>query len=82
MSTVICGNPRWYMEHTELSVEPSGEVNSKSCIVLEFLDCKVKIARTSSAENHVLGSKKVLMDSAYLLENIVKDMKKKAENMK
>jgi hypothetical protein len=82
MTTITCGVPVWKLQHTDLSTNDKNEVISNSSIFLEFLDCRIKMAQTESPEIHILGSKKVLMDSAYLLENLAREMKKKAERMK
>ncbi len=82
MTTIICGSPVWKLEHTDLSTNQQSQVVSNSALVLEFLDTRIKLAKTESPELHTLGSKKVLMDSAYFLENLAREMKKKAEEMR
>jgi len=82
LSTITCGNLVWKLEHTDLSTNQQSQVISNSALVLEFLDSRITLAETESPELHTLGSKKVLMDSAYLLENLAREMKKKAEQMK
>ena len=48
-------------------------------IIFEHDGAKIKLADTITPYDHVLGSKKVLMDTAYKLEDLARQMKKKAE---
>lgn len=72
----------WRLMHEDLNVTDDNKIISRSFIVFEHENVKVKFADTLIPEEHVLGSKKVLMDSAYKLEDIARQMKKKAEDMK
>jgi hypothetical protein len=67
--------------HEDVSVDENSKINSKSSVVFEHEDIKVKLTDTIVSENHVLGSKKVLMDAAYKLEDMARQMKKKAEGI-
>jgi len=69
----------WRLIHKDVAVDENSKINSKSSIVFEHDGNKIKIADTLVSENHVLGSKKVLMDAAYKLEDLARQMKKKAE---
>jgi hypothetical protein len=71
----------WKLMHEDVSVDENSKINSKSSVVFEHEDIKVKLTDTIVSENHVLGSKKVLMDAAYKLEDMARQMKKKAEGI-
>ena len=73
---------KWRLRHQDVYAEETGEIKSRSTVLLEFLDATCIIADTVEAENHTLGSKKVLMDAAYMLEDLARQMKKKAETLK
>ncbi len=72
---------KWKLRHLNTFAEETGEVKSRSTILLEFLDATCVIADTEKLENHVLGSKKVLVDAAYKLEALAREMKKKADSI-
>jgi len=69
----------WKLLHEDVAVTNDSSVTSKSCVILEHDGVKVKLTDTVVPENHTLGSKKVLMDAAYKLEDLARQMKKKAE---
>lgn len=69
----------WRLLHENVVVDENSKISSKSSVVFEHDGVKIKLADTVALENHVLGSKKVLMDAAYKLEDLARQMKKKAE---
>lgn len=71
----------WRLLHEDVVVDENSKISSKSSIVFEHDGVKLKLADTVVPENHVLGSKKVLMDAAYKLEDLARQMKKKAEGI-
>jgi len=73
----------WRLMHEQVEVEPlTNEAQSRSYVYLEVDNVKVKLADTLVPENHVLGSKKVLVDSAYKLQDIARQLLSKAEKIK
>ena len=69
----------WRLIHEDVCVDENSKINSRSSILFEHEGTKVKLTDTVVPENHILGSKKVLMDAAYKLEEMARQMKKKAE---
>jgi hypothetical protein len=73
---------KWKLRHLDTFAEETGEVKSRSTVLLEFLDATCTIADTGEPENHTLGSKKVLMDAAYRLEELAREMKNRADRIR
>ena len=71
----------WRLMHEDVNVTNDNKIVSRSFVVFEHDNSKVKLADTVVPEDHTLGSKKVLMDTAYKLEDLARQMKKKAEDM-
>lgn len=71
----------WRLMHEDVEVLNNSEIVSKSSIIFEHDDIKIKLADTIVSENHILGSKKVLIDTAYKLEELARQMKKKADSI-
>jgi hypothetical protein len=67
--------------HEDVEVLENSEIVSKSSIIFEHDGTKIKLADTVTSHNHVLGSKKVLVDTAYKLEELARQMKKKADSL-
>lgn len=73
----------WRLMHEQVEVEPStNEAKSRSYVFLELDGVRMKLADTVSPESHVLGSKKVLVDSAYRLQDIARQLLSKADKIK
>jgi hypothetical protein len=73
----------WRLMHEQVEVEPfTNEAQSRSYVYLEFDGVKMKLADTVTVESHVLGSKKVLVDSAYKLQDIARQLLTKADKIK
>jgi len=73
----------WRLMHEQVEVEPfTNEAQSRSYVFLELDGTKMKLVDTLTAENHVLGSKKVLVDSAYKLQDLARQMLSKADKIK
>lgn len=71
----------WKLIHEDVTVDDDSKINSKSSVIFEHDGVKIKLTDTVVSQNHVLGSKKVLMDAAYKLEDLARQMKKKAEGI-
>jgi hypothetical protein len=72
----------WQLMHDEVSVTELSEVLSRSSIIFEHEGIEIKLADTMIPENHMLGSKKILVDTAYKLEHIARQMKSMADSLK
>lgn len=72
----------WRLVHEDLSVNPEdSEILSRSSVIFEHDGVTMKLADTVLQENHVLGAKKVLVDTAYRLEDLARQMKSKADKL-
>jgi hypothetical protein len=71
----------WKLIHEDVMVDENSKINSKSSVMFEHEGIRIKLTDTVVPENHVLGSRKVLMDAAYKLEDMARQMKKKAEGI-
>lgn len=72
----------WRLMHEDVNATENNKIVSRSYIVFEHDDARIKLADTITPEDHNLGSKKVLMDTAYKLEDLARQMKKKADSLK
>jgi hypothetical protein len=73
----------WRLSHEQVEVEPlTNEAQSRSTVYIELDGVRLKLADTLIPENHVLGSKKVLVDSAYKLQDLARQMLSKADKIK
>lgn len=72
----------WRLMHEDVNVTEGNKILSRSYVIFEHDDTKIKLADTVVPEDHNLGSKKVLVDTAYKLEELARQMKKKADGMR
>lgn len=73
----------WTLTHEDLEIEPStNEAQSRSYVLLEIEGTRIRLADTVIPQSHILGSKKVLMDAAYKLQNLSRQMMSKADKIK
>ena len=68
--------------HEDVAVLDNSEIVSKSSIIFEHDGIRLKLADTVVTENHILGSKKVLVDTANKLQAMAMQMKSKAEALR
>jgi hypothetical protein len=73
---------QWRLEHSEVALGQGSEVLSKSTIYFEHNGQVIELISTEKPENHVLGAKRVLVDTANQLENLARDMKKRADSLR
>lgn len=72
----------WRLIHENVSVVPeTSEIVSKSSLIFEHDGFEVVLAQTDDTENHILGSKKVLVDTANALKKIAREMENKADRL-
>jgi hypothetical protein len=73
---------QWYLTHQEVTVKPdTSEVLSKAKLVLVHNGVEIVLAELVEPENHALGSKKVLVDTAYKLQKLAHEMLNKADKV-
>jgi len=73
---------QWYLTHQEVTVKPdTSEVLSKAKLVFVHNGVEIVLAELVEPENHALGSKKVLVDTAYKLQKLAHEMLNKADKV-
>jgi hypothetical protein len=72
---------QWKLMHEDVEILDNSEVVSRTSIIFEHEGIKTKIADTVTIEKHILGTKKVLVDTAYKLQELSRQMLKKAESI-
>ena len=73
---------KWKIMHEDVEVLDNSEVVSRTSIIFEHEGIKTKIGDTLNVQNHVLGTKQVLVDTAYELQNLAREMLKQADSLK
>lgn len=71
----------WKLVHQDVGVTDNSNIVSRSRIDLLIDTVQVTIADTVTVEQHVAGTKKILMDTAYRLEEMARQMKSKAQKI-
>lgn len=71
----------WKLVHSNVEVLADSGIVSRSQINFSHNNTQITIADTNTVENHILGSKKVLLDTAYKLEEMARQMKNKADKL-
>jgi hypothetical protein len=72
---------QWKLIHEDVDVLDNSEVVSRTSIIFEHEGTKTKIGDTLTVQNHLLGTKQVLVDTAYELQNLARQMLKKADSL-
>lgn len=74
---------KWQFEHRDLSVDTgSSKINSVTKVKIIMNDKEIVLYESPSAEEHVVGTKKALVDSGMLLRRIGLEMLRKADKIK
>ena len=71
----------WKIIHEDVAVNSDSSVLSKSYIVLEKDGISIKIGKLEKNEEHVLGAKRVLVDTANMLRRLAHQMENKADKL-
>jgi hypothetical protein len=72
----------WNLRHTNVFVNDTGNTIKCNCQIDFKTDTvQITIANTKQVVDYRLGSKKILMDTAYRFEEMAREMKKKAEQI-
>ena len=72
---------KWNLIHEDVSLTVDSGVLSKSYIILEKDGIMFEIGKINNKENHILGSKRVLVDTANMLKRIAHEMENKADKL-
>lgn len=74
---------KWHFSHSDLSIDDSTtQVNSKVEVKIVDGDNEIVLYRTATPEEHVVGTKKALVDSGNMLRRIGLEMLRKADKIK
>ena len=71
----------WTIGHTDVAVNSESEAVSNSTVFIHQDGVTIKLAATPKPEKHILGAKRALVDSANILENMAREMKKRADKL-
>ena len=71
----------WKLIHEDVTVNSDSSVVSKSHIVLEKDGITIPIGKIDRDEEHVLGAKRVLVDTANMLRRLAHQMENKADKL-
>jgi hypothetical protein len=72
----------WHLVHSGVAVTSDSGIVSKSHIVLESDGNRFEIGKLDDAEVHILGAKRVLVDTANMLKRLAHEMENKADRLK
>lgn len=72
---------KWNLIHEDVSLTTDSGVLSKSYIVLERDGNKFEIGKIDKKEDHILGARRVLVDTANMLKRIAHEMENKADKL-
>jgi len=73
---------KWNFSHSDLSVNPeTTKVNSITTVTIEFEGKQFNLFSSEVPEEHVVGTRKALVDSGNMLRRIGLEMLRKAEKI-
>jgi hypothetical protein len=72
----------WQLVHSDIAVTSDSSIVSKSHIVIERDGVQFELGRLDAPEVHVLGAKRVLVDTANMLKRLAHEMENKADRLK
>ena len=71
----------WKLIHEDVAVANNSTIVSKSYLVLQKGDCKIELGKIDKQEEHALGAKRVLVDTANMLRRLAHEMENKADKL-
>jgi hypothetical protein len=72
----------WHLVHSDVAVTGDSGIVSKSYIIIEKDGTQFEMGKILAAEDHILGSKRVLIDTANTLKRLAREMESKADRLK
>lgn len=72
----------WQLVHNDVAITSDSGVVSKSYIVIEKDGVQFQMGKILTIEDHILGSKRVLVDTANTLKRLAREMESKADRLK
>jgi hypothetical protein len=71
----------WKLVHEDVAITSESSVVSRTYLVLEDNGCKIKLGELDKQEEHALGAKRVLVDTANMLKRLAHEMENKADKL-
>ena len=72
----------WHLVHSDVAVTSDSGVVSKSHIVIERDGTQFELGRLDAPEVHILGAKRVLIDTANMLKRLAHEMENRADRLR
>ncbi len=73
---------KWHFSHSDLSINPTtSKAQSSTTVVIELDDKEMVLYTSEVPEEHVVSTRKALVDSGNLLRRIGLEMLRKAEKI-
>lgn len=72
----------WHLVHSDVAATGDSGIVSKSHIVLENDGVRFEIGKLENSEVHILGAKRVLVDTANALKRLAHEMENKADRLR
>ena len=72
---------QWKLIHEDLDVLDNSEIVSRTLIIFQHEGIEIKIGDSGCVEKHTLGAKRALVDTAYKLQDMARQMLKKADSL-
>lgn len=71
----------WKLVHEDIGITTESKIVSKTYLIIEKDGIEIKMGELDIQEEHVLGSKRVLVDTASLLRRLAHEMENKADKL-
>ena len=71
----------WKLIHEDVAIDNDSNVVSRSYLVLQKGECKIELGKVDKQEEHALGAKRVLVDTANMLKHLAHEMENKADKL-
>jgi hypothetical protein len=73
---------KWQLVHSDVAATSDSGIVSKSHIILEREGVQFELGKLETPEVHVLGAKRVLVDTANMLKRLAHEMENKADRLR
>jgi hypothetical protein len=72
----------WQLVHSDVAATNDSGIVSRSHIILEREGVQFELGKLETPEVHVLGAKRVLVDTANMLKRLAHEMENKADRLR
>jgi hypothetical protein len=72
----------WQLVHSDVAATSDSGIVSKSHIIIERDGVQFELGKLEEQEVHILGAKRVLVDTANMLKRLAHEMEVKADRLK